>query len=86
MQIDGIKGHSLHQTFKDWFELASLEFGFIGASHVPGRTTGANRETQPFAESITVTASIIVGAWEAAGKPALKTEMPHAVRKVRTPG
>ena len=34
-------------------------------------------------ESITATASVIVGAWEAAGKPALKTEMPSLVQKVR---
>ena len=37
------------------------------------------------AESITATASLIVGAWEAAGKPALKTEMPRSVQKVRAP-
>ena len=29
------------------------------------------------------TASVIVGAWEAAGKPALKTEMPRTVQKVK---
>jgi hypothetical protein len=34
-------------------------------------------------ESITATASVIVGAWEAAGKPALKSEMPKTVQKVR---
>ena len=33
--------------------------------------------------SITATASIIVGAWEAAGRPALKTEMPRPVERVR---
>jgi hypothetical protein len=35
------------------------------------------------AASITATASVIVGAWEAAGKPALKTDMPRAVQKVK---
>lgn len=36
-------------------------------------------------DSITATASLIVGAWEQAGKPALKTEMPRGVQKVRKP-
>ena len=40
---------------------------------------------QRIAESITATASLIVGAWEAAGKPQVKTEMPRTVQKVRTP-
>ena len=35
------------------------------------------------AESITATASMIVGAWQAAGSPALRTEMPEAPQKVR---
>ncbi len=35
------------------------------------------------AESITATASMIVGAWQAAGSPALRTDMPEAVQKVR---
>ena len=35
------------------------------------------------ADAIAATASVIVGAWEAAGKPALKTEMPHTVQKVK---
>ena len=35
------------------------------------------------ANSITATASMIVGAWEAAGKPELKTEMPRTVQKVK---
>jgi len=34
-------------------------------------------------ESIAATASFIVGAWEAAGKPAVKTEIPRSVQKVR---
>jgi hypothetical protein len=34
-------------------------------------------------DSITATASLIVGAWEAAGKPDLKTEIPRTVQKVR---
>ena len=34
-------------------------------------------------ESIAATASVIVGAWEAAGKPALKTDMPRTVQKVK---
>lgn len=38
---------------------------------------------QRIGESISATASLIVGAWEAAGKPALKTEMPHVVQKRR---
>ena len=37
------------------------------------------------AESISATASLIVGAWEAAGKPALRFEMPATVQKVRPP-
>jgi hypothetical protein len=37
------------------------------------------------ADSITATASILAGAWEAAGKPELKTEMPRTVQKVRAP-
>ena len=35
------------------------------------------------ADSITATASVILGAWEAAGKPALKTEMPRTLQKVK---
>ena len=37
------------------------------------------------AGAITATASAIVGAWDQAGKPALKTEMPSAIQKVRPP-
>jgi hypothetical protein len=37
------------------------------------------------ADSVTATASLIVGAWEQAGKPALRIEMPRTVQKVRTP-
>ncbi len=33
--------------------------------------------------SITATASVIIGAWEAAGKPALKTDIPRPVERVR---
>jgi len=40
---------------------------------------------QRIAESITATAALIIGAWEAAGKPALKTSMPPPVQKVRQP-
>ena len=35
------------------------------------------------ADSIAATASVIVGAWEAAGKPALKTDMPRTVQKIK---
>ena len=35
------------------------------------------------AASITATASIIVGAWQAAGSPALRTEMPDTPQRVR---
>ena len=35
------------------------------------------------AGSIAATASVIVGAWEAAGKPALETEMSRTVQKVK---
>lgn len=35
------------------------------------------------AESITATASMIVGAWQAAGSPALRTEMPDVPQRVR---
>ncbi|MEO8256802.1 MAG: hypothetical protein ABI868_05575 [Acidobacteriota bacterium] len=35
------------------------------------------------ADSVTATASLIVGAWEQAGKPALRTEMPRTVQRVR---
>ena len=34
-------------------------------------------------DSITATASVIAGAWEAAGKPEVRTEMPRTVQKVR---
>jgi hypothetical protein len=37
------------------------------------------------AESIAASASLIVGAWEAAGKPTLKTDIPASVQKVRSP-
>jgi hypothetical protein len=40
---------------------------------------------QQLADSVTATASLIVGAWEQAGKPALQIEMPRTVQKVRTP-
>ena len=36
-------------------------------------------------ESITATAALIIGAWEQAGKPQLKMEMPRTVEKVRSP-
>ena len=35
------------------------------------------------AESITATASMLAGAWQAAGSPALKTEMPETPQRVR---
>jgi hypothetical protein len=35
------------------------------------------------ADSVTATASLIVGAWEQAGKPVLQIEMPRTVQKVR---
>jgi hypothetical protein len=37
------------------------------------------------AESITATASVIIGAWEAAGKPALKLQGARPLEKVRKP-
>jgi hypothetical protein len=37
------------------------------------------------ADSVTATASLIVGAWEQAGKPALRIEMPRIVQPVRAP-
>jgi hypothetical protein len=37
------------------------------------------------ADSVSATASLIVGAWEQAGKPALRVEMPRTVQRVRTP-
>ena len=37
------------------------------------------------ADSVTATASLILGAWEQAGRPALQIEMPRTVQKVRTP-
>jgi len=36
-------------------------------------------------ESITASAGVIIGAWEAAGKPALKLEGPRTPQKVRKP-
>ena len=36
------------------------------------------------ADSVTATASLIVGAWEQAGKPVLQIEMPRTVQKVRS--
>jgi hypothetical protein len=36
------------------------------------------------ADSVTATASLIVGAWEQAGKPALRIEIPRTVQKIRT--
>jgi len=35
------------------------------------------------AESITATASLVVGAWEQAGKPVLKAEFPRTIQRVR---
>jgi hypothetical protein len=35
--------------------------------------------------AITETASLIIGAWEQAGRPALRTEMPVTMQKVRKP-
>jgi hypothetical protein len=35
------------------------------------------------AESITATASLIIGAWEQAGKPAIRIEMPRPVQRIR---
>jgi hypothetical protein len=40
---------------------------------------------QRLADSVTATASLIVGAWEQAGKPALRVEMPRTLQPVRTP-
>jgi hypothetical protein len=40
---------------------------------------------QQLARAITETASLILGAWEQAGKPALRTEIPQPVQKVRRP-
>ena len=40
---------------------------------------------QRLADSITATASVIVGAWEQAGKPSLRTAVPRPVEKVRRP-
>jgi hypothetical protein len=37
------------------------------------------------ADSVTATASLIIGAWEQAGRPALKVEMPRTIQKVRAP-
>jgi hypothetical protein len=37
------------------------------------------------ADSVTATASLIVGAWEQAGKPAVRVEMPRTVQRVRRP-
>ena len=34
-------------------------------------------------EAISATASMLVGAWEAAGRPELKTEFPKTIQKVR---
>jgi hypothetical protein len=47
-----------------------------------------DRETRPLLEqqlarSISAVASVIVGAWEAAGKPALPLEVPKEIRKVK---
>ena len=40
---------------------------------------------QRLGDSITATASMIVGAWEQAGKPPLRTAVPRSVEKVRRP-
>jgi hypothetical protein len=40
---------------------------------------------QQLAESITATASVIIGAWEAAGKPTLKLQGARPLEKVRKP-
>ena len=61
---------------KDMYDDAYYEKFFSGVKSVLERR---------IAESITATASLIVGAWEAAGKPELKTEMPRTVQKVRAP-
>ena len=36
-------------------------------------------------EAITATAAIIIGAWEQAGRPAIKLNGPRPVQKVRKP-
>ena len=40
---------------------------------------------QRLADSVAATASLIVGAWGQAGKPALRIEMPRMLQRVRTP-
>src|SRR5262249_38063248 len=47
---------------------------FLKAKSVLERSLGA---------SITATASLIIGAWEQAGRPALKIEMPRSVQPAR---
>ncbi len=47
-------------------------------------------KTKPILEerlggAITATASLIVGAWEQAGRPAVKIEMPRTIQRVRPP-
>jgi hypothetical protein len=40
---------------------------------------------QRLSESITATAAIVAGAWEAAGKPPVRTSIPPSTQKVRPP-
>jgi hypothetical protein len=40
---------------------------------------------QQLAASVTATAGMIMGAWEQAGKPVLRTEDARPVQKVRVP-
>jgi hypothetical protein len=61
---------------KDVYDDAYFEALFLAVKPIVERQIAA---------SITQTASLIVGAWEQAGKPVLRTEMPQAIQKVRSP-
>jgi len=61
---------------KDTYDDDYYEKFFAGAGPILERR---------IADSVAATASMIVGAWEAAGRPALKTAIPPPVQKVRSP-
>ncbi len=61
---------------KDGYDDEYFEKFFAGVKPVLERQLSA---------AITVTASIIMGAWQDAGRPALKAELPRTVQKVRPP-
>jgi hypothetical protein len=53
-------------------------FAAFGAAQLPVLQQRLN-------ESITAVASVIAGAWEQAGRPAVPTDLPRTPRRIRRP-